>query len=54
MFSSLRKRTGSQFIDAVLYTGNSGAAELPQGDAQQEAANVKNARERAQEAAQPE
>ena len=30
------------------------AAELPQGDAQQEAAHVKNARERAQEAAQPE
>ena len=30
------------------------AAELPQGDARQEAAHVKNARERAQEAAQPE
>ena len=30
------------------------AAELPQGDSRQEAAHVKNARERAQEAAQPE
>ena len=43
---------GLAAVWCVLVPG--GAAELPQGDARQEAAHVKNARERAQEAAQPE